>query len=816
MNLKLGPLGFLAILILLLGSCTRPPGDITVLSLTPDNASPKQGQTIKVKVEIDRINSYDKTLAVQIDPLPAGVTADPATIGGNVNSTEVSVKLNNPGPVNLNFKVSGQDITTKEKLLDLTVLPTENFELTLDKTSLAQNPGSEGKVKVTVQRNATMNQPITVSISAASLPTGVTVDPIIIPANASTGDLTFKVAANAPAISNKDLTISATGQGITKTAPFKITVNLLPDFSLAFDPVGFNSLTIGQGASGQVKVKATRNATHTEAIAVSLEGLPAKVTSDPITIAAGQTDGTLTINVAADAVPANAVPITVKAVGQAVTKNLNFALSISNVVPEILSISVSPATKTISQGGTDKVTVSVQRNATLSGAISIAASNLPNGVSAPNVTIPAGSSSVDLNLSASQTAQLVTDQTITVTASATGAANKTATFKLTTQVGPGFSLALSSGSATILKGTSGNTTINLTRDAGFTADVVLSIEGLPSGVTPTFNPASLTGTTLSSTLTLAVASTVTAGDYALKVKGTAGVAPSAKVVEQTLNLKVPDLAATAANLSIVRADSAILTVNITRSAFSGPVNVVLSGLPAGVTTTAPASTITIAANATSGTFTLNAAEDMPLDPLSPTPPGNPTSADKLLKELTLTATATGAAPLNTLSKVAKPMLTVKPQFELKLFKGQQAGTGVCLNNPIDSVTLQQGAVGIQNPTSPESDWICITLVRNGSFANRPAGQNHVFLSYQAAPDIAESGQSESGYGFYPSEIVTGSTKGNFFLKAKPGAAAATYLYYVRAYEVVTPDTGSGPVLKDGQGGRKLVVTDTFLKLIVTP
>ncbi len=83
-----------------------------------------------------------------------------------------------------------------------------------------------------------------------------------------------------------------------------------------------------------------------------------------------------------------------------------------------------------------------------------------------------------------------------------------------------FSLSASPASLTVNSGSSGTSTISVTRTGGFPGTVALTATGLPSGVTATLNPASVTGT--SSTLTLAAATTATASTSTVTVTGTSG------------------------------------------------------------------------------------------------------------------------------------------------------------------------------------------------------------------------------------------------------------------------------------------------------
>jgi hypothetical protein len=168
---------------------------------------------------------------------------------------------------------------------------------------------------------------------------------------------------------------------------------------------------------------------------------------------------------------------------------------------------------------------------------------------------------------------------------------------------PGFSIAASPGSASVVAGGSASYTVTVSRTGGFADPVTLSATGLPAGSTATFtpNPAD------SSTLTVATSSATPAGTYPLTITGTAaGTAHSTSstlVVTQPPPPPAPDFSLTAApaSQSIVRGGTASYTVSISPSnGFSGAVTLAVSGLPAG-------STASFSANPTSSTSILGIA-----------------------------------------------------------------------------------------------------------------------------------------------------------------------------------------------------------------
>jgi hypothetical protein len=73
----------------------------------------------------------------------------------------------------------------------------------------------------------------------------------------------------------------------------------------------------------------------------------------------------------------------------------------------------------------------------------------------------------------------------------------------------------------VTPGTSANYTLSVTPSGGFTGTVSLSVSGLPTGATATFNPTLIT-TSGSSELTVSTVSSTPVNSYALTITGTSG------------------------------------------------------------------------------------------------------------------------------------------------------------------------------------------------------------------------------------------------------------------------------------------------------
>ena len=170
-------------------------------------------------------------------------------------------------------------------------------------------------------------------------------------------------------------------------------------------------------------------------------------------------------------------------------------------------------------------------------------------------------------------------------------------------VSPDFSLGANSP-VTLDAGKTATTNIAITRSGGFGGSVALSVSGLQSGVTASFNPTSTTGG--SSTLTLTASTTANTSSTDITVTGTSGTL-SHSVTIRVQPSPVSDFTVSANPTSLTIAQGGSGTVTVTTSQLSGAtVSFSASGLPSGVTASfSPATaaagastTLTLAASAT--------------------------------------------------------------------------------------------------------------------------------------------------------------------------------------------------------------------------
>lgn len=168
-------------------------------------------------------------------------------------------------------------------------------------------------------------------------------------------------------------------------------------------------------------------------------------------------------------------------------------------------------------------------------------------------------------------------------------------------------VTLGQTASAVVVGGSTTVPVTLTRGGGFTGTVSLTAVNLPTGVTATFAPASVDGSTAASVLTLSAASTATAATSTITIRATgnnvtAGTATLPLTVSSTgLTLSASASAATAA-----QGAATTIPIVINRiGTFTGDVTLSAEGLPTGVTALFAPATITGTSRVT--TLTLTAA-----------------------------------------------------------------------------------------------------------------------------------------------------------------------------------------------------------------
>ena len=252
-----------------------------------------------------------------------------------------------------------------------------NFSLSASPASISVVQGSVGASTLTATISGGFNSAIT--LSASGQPSGVTVglNPTSIAAPGSgSSSVTLTVAANTVP-GTYPITVTGIGGGITKTATISLVVSAPANFSISASPT---SLSVARGSKGTSTLSTAISGAFNSSISLSASGQPSGVTasfSRTSIPAPGSGTATLTLTVGSTAAT-GIYPITVTALGAGITHTATVTLTVT--VPPSFAISASPASVTVTRGGSNTATVTTTIAGGFNAAVSLSASSLPSGV----------------------------------------------------------------------------------------------------------------------------------------------------------------------------------------------------------------------------------------------------------------------------------------------------------------------------------------------------------------------------------------------------------------------------------------------------
>ena len=442
-----------------------------------------------------------------------------------------------------------------------------SFGLASSASTLAINAGTSGSSTIAISPQNGFSS--SVNLAASGLPAGVTAS--FNPATATTAS-TLTLTASSSAVSSKStITITGTSATQTNTAQLSLKVTGPPAFTMAASPA---TLSIAQGVTANRTISIAPQNGFTGAVALAVTGLPMGVTASFTPASTTKTSKLILTASSSASLGTSTIAIT----GTSGSLSATASETLTITAAPTFAISVSPASLTVLQGATGVSTIAIAPLDGFSGAVALAASGLPTGVtasfSAATIAKPG-----TLTLTAGASATLGT-ATVTITGTS-GSLNSTATVSLT--VAAPFALTASPASLSVLAGASGASGIRVVPQSGFNGAVAFSATELPSGVTATFSSLGA----LSSTATFSAAANASTGPATVTITGTSG-SLTAKVSIALTILPQPifTLSATPTTLSVTPGTSGASSIAITAlNGFNGAVALAASGLPAGVKAT---------------------------------------------------------------------------------------------------------------------------------------------------------------------------------------------------------------------------------------
>lgn len=489
------------------------------------------------------------------------------------------------------------------------VTPTIALSLASSAGTVAR--GSAATTTVSLTRGGGYTGTVTLAATGAPAGVQVTFDPSSLGSTATSAVATISVGATA-APGTATITIAASGSGVSgASATYTLTIPT-PGIGVS---AAATTLNVTQGTAGNVGITVSRSNGFADAITLAASGAPNGVTATfaPATVAAGATTSTLAFAVPANATPGS-YPVTITASGTGVANASTLVtLTITAAATPAFGLSAAPAALTVTAGQSATSTVTAARSGGFAGDVAVTVTGAPAGMTATLAPTTIAANGTTSTLTVTTTGAVVPgNYTLTVNGTGTAVSAQSTTVAVTVNAAPGITVQGPATTVALTAGTSTSTPVTITRLGGFTGDVALAISGLPAGVTAAFAPATLTGVTLASTLTLTAAVNATVGNATLTITAS-GTGISAQTATFGLAIATAeDFSLSATAVSLAQGGTGTSTVTITRTGgFTGTVNLSLGSLPAGVTAvispaavtgTSATITFTATAGATTGAF----------------------------------------------------------------------------------------------------------------------------------------------------------------------------------------------------------------------
>jgi len=324
--------------------------------------------------------------------------------------------------------------------------------------------------------------------------------------------LTVATSATTPP-GSYTLTIKGQGSGVQDTKTVKLTIIQKGDFNLLFNP---SSLTLKQSESANVNIQVVSLDGYDKPVTLSLPSVPSGIMAVLGTnVVNPGSSTTLTIQ-ASDSIAPGTYNLILKGVSDSLEHTKTLTINIEEI-PYDFSINLNPPTIDVKQGEDAVVTVNLVLVSGTAKSVTLSLTGLPAGSSYafnPETITPSGSSTLTI-----KTINLEGSFSITIKGTADGV-EKTANLQLKVTVEKfDFDISVQPQNIEIEQGETANLLIKTTLTGGESQPVYLSLIGLPSEASHSFNPSSITPSE-SSILTINAGSAK--GTFNIIVKGSGG------------------------------------------------------------------------------------------------------------------------------------------------------------------------------------------------------------------------------------------------------------------------------------------------------
>jgi uncharacterized membrane protein len=269
----------------------------------------------------------------------------------------------------------------------------------------------------------------------------------------------------------------------------------------------------------------------------TVSGLPAGTSLTPAPASVTNSGTSVITILTAVATPTGTYPLTITASDGVLSHIASVILVVNSNAPADFTLSATPASQTVTAGVNAGYQVNVGSVAGFTGLVNLSVSVSPVVAGGPGASISPssinGSGLAALTVTTASTTPAGT-YTFTVSGSSGGLLH-TATVTLTVNaIGTGDFSISASNTFTVKRGQTGSLPITITGQAGFSGTVTFSVSGLPSPLTATFSPASVTGSGTTS-MSLTIPNQQKQGTFQIVITGTTGFATHMTTVNFTIN-----------------------------------------------------------------------------------------------------------------------------------------------------------------------------------------------------------------------------------------------------------------------------------------
>jgi len=446
----------------------------------------------------DFTSSYTSNAAFTLGPAPVSFAS---TLTADAHSDSNVTVTNNVSNSNAAYDCTGRFVYLAGELFAKTPTVSSGSAATL--TSVLQ-PAINGSAAPTGTISILEGASVVASASISGRVTHITVP------NVSAGTHTYTASYGGNSTYAQlyygKATVTATGGS--------------PDFTISASPSS-QTVTAGSGTLYTTTIGAVSGFTGT--VNLSVSGLPSGATGsfNPTSVTGS---GNSTLSVSTASTTPGTYTLTITGTSGSLTHSTTVTLVVNATPTPDFSISATPSSQTVTVGSGTSYTTAVSALNGFTGTVSLSVSGLPSGATGSfNPTSIATSGSSTLSVSTNSTTP-VGAYTLTITGTSGSLTHSiTVTLVVNAAVTGDFSITATPSSQTVTEGGTSSTTYttSVTAQNGFTGTVTLSVSGLPSGVTGSFNPTSVAGSG-NSTLSVSASSSGKVGTYTLTIKGTSG------------------------------------------------------------------------------------------------------------------------------------------------------------------------------------------------------------------------------------------------------------------------------------------------------